>query len=128
MGLNTGTLNKVSFDGVSYDVPADVNVTFNRSKYEVEGQPTTGRTKYKMTLRIPTMESVTLSVTPEELEALNNLSEGANPFPISVTLADGSIYRTVGKINFESYESETGIATVVIIPNKTKDAWTPFLA
>lgn len=63
MGPKTGTLNKISFNGVSYDVPADVNVTFNRSKYEVEGQPTTGKTKDKMTLRIPIMESITLSMS-----------------------------------------------------------------
>jgi hypothetical protein len=44
---------------------------------------------------------------------------------MSVELADGSIYKATGRINYENYESETGKSTIQMIPKKD---WTPFLA
>jgi len=123
---NSGTIRKATIDGVSYDVPADINITFNRSEYEKEGIPTSGRTLIKRTRRVPTMESVVFMTTPSEMENLKNVSDGLADVPISVTLADGTTYRTVGQINYESYETEEGRSTCTIIPAKTKDAWTKF--
>jgi hypothetical protein len=125
---NSGTIRKLTIDGVSYDVPADINITFNRSSFETEGVPTSGRTMFKMTRRVPTMESVVLMTDPAEAEALKNVAEGLADIPISVELADGSTYRTTGKIFYENWETEENRSAVTVIPNKTKDAWTAFLS
>ena len=45
--------------------------------------------------------------------------------PMSFELADGTIYRGTGQVNFESYESETGKSTCTLIP---EGEWTPFVA
>jgi hypothetical protein len=124
MGNNTGTINKLVLDGVSYDVPGDINITFNRSSFEIEGVPTTGKTVMKYTRRVPSMESVVIMASPAEMEELNNKSETLADITIAVELADGSTYRTTGRIYFENYESEEGRCSVTIIPAKTKNAWT----
>ena len=125
---NVGTIRKVVIDGVTYDVPADINITFNRSSFETEGTPTSGKTMIKKTRRVPTIESLTLMTTPAEMETLNDVAEGLTDVTFSVELADGTVYKSAGQINFENYESEEGKSTITFIPAKTKDAWTPFLA
>jgi hypothetical protein len=128
MGNNTGTVNRVIINGVSYDVPADINITFNRSGFTVEGIPTSGKTIMKYTRRVQTQESVILMTSPQEMEDLNNVAESLADVTVAVELADGSTYRTTGRINYESYESEEGRSTLTIIPAKSKNAWTPVLA
>lgn len=125
---NVGTIRKVVIDGVTYDVPADINITFNRSSFETEGTPTSGKTMIKKTRRVPTIESLTLMTTPAEMESLNDIAEGLPDVTFSVELADGSVYKSSGQINYENYESEVGKSTITFIPAKTKNAWTSFLA
>lgn len=127
MGNNTGTLNRVIINGVTYDVPADINITFNRSSFTTEGIPTSGKTIQKYTRRVPTMESVILMTEPAEVETLNNVSETLADVTLAIELADGSSYRSTGRINFENYETEEGRSTITIIPSKTKNAWTPII-
>jgi len=118
----------VVINGATYDVPADINITFNRSSFTTEGVATSGRTMYKMTRRVPTMESVVLMTDPSEAEALRAVAESLADATIAVELADGSTYRTSGKINYENWETEENRSAIVIIPSKVKDAWTPFIA
>ena len=125
---NSGTVRKVVINGATYDVPADINITFNRSSFTTEGVATSGRTMYKMTRRVPTMESVVLMTDPSEAEALRAVAESLADATIAVELADGSTYRTSGKINYENCETEENRSAIVIIPSKVKDAWTPFIA
>ncbi len=125
---NSGTVRKVVINGVTYDTPADINITFNRSSFEKEGVPTSGKTMVKMTRKVPIMESVPLIVTPAELEELNSVADSLADATVSVELADGSVYKTSAQINLDNYETEESKATITIIPAKTKDAWTPFLA
>lgn len=125
MGTATGSLRRVTIAGRTYDVYGDTNITFNRNKFEKEGQATTGKTLVKFTLRVRTVESVNFATTPGEMEALNAVAEGLAAVPMSFELADGSIYRGTGHVNFESYESETGKSTCTLIP---EGDWTPFLA
>jgi hypothetical protein len=58
------------------------------------------------------------------MESLKTKCESLADETMSVTLADGSVYRCTGRANFESYESETGKSKLKLIPRKT---WTPFL-
>ena len=125
MGSATGTIRKAVIDGVTYDVFADANITFNASKFETEGVATSGKTKFKMTRKVRTMESLGLATTPGEMENLKTKAESLADITMSVELADGSVYKAAGRINFDNFESETGKTTVKLIP---ADEWTPFLA
>jgi len=126
MARTSGTLRKVTLDGVPYLVPGDINVTLNLSPFETEGQPSSGETMYKMTIRIPTAEGVTLSANPVEQDQLRALSERLSSFPLSLTLADNSVYISKGRINFENVETESNVASIVIIPDRALGAWELF--
>ena len=128
MGDNSGTIRKVTINRTTYDVPGDVNATFNRSSFETEGIPTSGKTVHKMTRRVPTIEGLILMTNPTEVETLNAVAESIASFPISLELADGTTYRTTGKVNYENWETEENRSAVQIIPDRTKNAWTPFIA
>ena len=125
MGNTTGTIRKAVIDGITFDVFADANITFNRTAYEIEGQATTGKNMMKMTKRVQTIESLDLAVTPKEMETLKSKSESLADVTLSVELADASVYKATGRVYFESYESETGKATCTLIPVRD---WQPFLA
>ncbi|RPI64780.1 MAG: hypothetical protein EHM48_00015 [Planctomycetaceae bacterium] len=120
-----GTPRKLVIDGVTYDVKADTNITFNASIYENEGIATSGRTLQKKTKRVPTKESVTVAADPSEVDELKSKSESLASKTFAVEYADGSTYRATGQLNFESWESEEGTATLVLIPDRD---WTLFPA
>lgn len=128
MGNSSGTIRKLLINGVSYDVPADINITFNRSSRTIEGLATTGRTMFKYTGKVPTMEGVVIMAGPAEAEALETGAATLADKTFAVELADGSTYRTTGRYNYENWETEENRHAIMIIPNKTKNAWTPFIA
>ncbi len=126
MGAISGTPRKLTLDGVPYDVAADFNGTLNFSPYETEGVPTSGRTMYKMTVRTQTAESITIVAAPAEHNQLRELAERIDVFPVAVTLADGTVLRTTGKINYASWETEENRADITVIPDRSPDGWALF--
>lgn len=128
MARTSGTPRKVTINGLSFDVAADANITLNLSPYETEGVPSSGRTMFKMTLRSPNAEGIPIMADPVEQDTLRQIAEGLDSVPVSITLADTSVYRTVGRINFESVETEENRATIMIIPDRSLGAWQLFAA
>jgi len=128
MGAVSGSFRKLTLDGVPYEAAGDVNVTFNASPYETEGIPSTGRIMYKMTLRPQNVEGLPILATPSEQDQIRALAERIGTFPMAMTWADGSVWRCVGKINFESVESEENRASIIIIPDRSPGGWTLFAA
>lgn len=125
MGDNIGTLRKVVLDGRTFDVFPDVDITFNISKYTIEGIATTGRTLMKRTKRVQTIEGLTIATNPAELVALKNMADSLPDKTLSLELADGSVFKGSGQINFENYTSADGKSNVQLIP---KNGWDEFLA
>ena len=128
MGEASGTLRGMNFDGLELRVPADINITLNLSEYENENIPTTGLSVPKKTLRSPDAEGVVLIVNPIEQETLRELAARLQAFPMSAELADGSVWRTTGNINFENVETQENRATVKIMPDRAIGAWELFSA
>jgi hypothetical protein len=127
MGAGTsGTLRKVTLDGTTYAVPADLNVKINYSPFKTEGIATTGDTMYKMTLRLQDIEDVVLVTKPTEANALLTLASRLTDFPISLELADGTVLRGQGRIDYDKWETQENKSSIKIIPNKTRNAWKPF--
>lgn len=128
MGEASGTVRSIAIDGLPFRAAMDINVTLNQSPYENEAVPTTGKSMLKKTLRSPNAESIVLIVNPSEQDVLREFSERIDPFPLSQEWADGSVWRTVGWINFENVESQENRASVTFIPDRALGAWELFSA
>ena len=124
MSEATGSLLGCVIDGMPFAVMSDSNINFKRSKYEKEGTATSGDPLIKFTKRIQIVESLGLGCEPAEMEILAEKADAKVSVPISFELADGSIYRGVGHIHFDGYESETGKVSLTLIPT---GEWTPFI-
>lgn len=124
MGDLSGTPRKVTLDGLTFDVAADTNVTINPPR-AIEGMPTSGRAIFKHTKQIPMLESLPIVANSAEYESIRELNSRLEPFPQSITMADGSVYRATGMLNIEGYESEELRANVQLIP---KTDWETFVA
>jgi len=128
MGDGSGSIRNLTFDGLSFRVAFDANINLQISPYENEAIASSGRSMIKKTLRSPNAEGVTVLANPLEQEQLRSLSERLEPFPMSVELADGSIYRTTGWIDYPGVETEENRAELMIIPDRAIDAWSLFAA
>ena len=122
----TGSLRKTVIDGVPFLPAFDTNVTLNLSSVEKEGIPTPGRTAYKHTLRSPNAEGIVLIADALEQDLLRQISERLDTYPLTMELANGDIWRTTGQINFENAETEESRATIMFIPDRSRDAWELF--
>lgn len=122
-----GTPKSVTIDGVSYDVQADADITQNNSRYDNEGQATSGRVMQKMTRRVQTAEGIALATNAEEDDNLKTRSDTPGRYPLSYTTIDGTVYRTTGFIKYENRTTSNGTTTVQLIPT-TVDGWSVFIA
>jgi hypothetical protein len=125
MGNTVGTIRKIVLDGVTYDVPVDAKGTMKLSRFETEAQATTGDALFKMTRRNPAVEGLEISTTPSQMESLKAKAESLADVTMSLELADASVYKAVGRVNYDSYETETGKSKVTLMPKRD---WTAFLA
>lgn len=121
----TGTLRKVTLDGVTYDVFADTNVSAIGSQFENTPVPTSGRNMRKMVKRVTTRDGITLVANGAEQQALKALADGLDDFPMSYETAAGDVYRTTGFIEFATHETEETRASIMMHPRQD---WEPFLA
>lgn len=128
MGDVSGSVRGLALDGLPFRTAFDANINFQISPYENEAIPSSGKSMLKKTLRSPNAEGVTVLANPLEQEQLLTLSERLEPFPISAELADGSVYRTTGWIDFPGVETEENRAEIMIIPDRAINAWSPFIA
>ena len=122
----SGTLRKVTLDGVTFDVMADTNVSEIGSRWENEAIPTSGRNMKKMTRRPQNRESVVLACNGAERELVQELAERTTDFPMSYETAAGDVYRTVGWIEFENRETEENRATIQM--HSRDNTWDAFVA
>lgn len=128
MANNTvGTPEKVTLDGITFDVMGDANFSAIKGRFENENVPTSGKNVQKKTARSQNVESVTLQCNAEEAELLKELSERKSAFPMSYETAAGDVFRSNGGINFGSHETESGTATVTLLP-EDRDGFVAFIA
>ncbi len=125
MGDVSGSIKKVTLNGVTYDVMADANVSEVGGGTANDMLPTSGRNVRKTTKRVQTREGIILACNGSERELLQALSESDGDFPMSYETAGGDTYRATGVIEFESRETEENRATVTLLP---RGEWSTFLA
>ncbi len=111
-----GTIKKVTLDGVTYDVPADIDVTEMGSGFENSMIPTSGRNILKQVTRAEIREGVVLIANDQEMDVLTALAEQQIPFPMSYQTAGGSIKRATGWIEFTNRTTAENRATLILLP------------
>jgi hypothetical protein len=116
MGATSGTLQKVVLNGLEFQAMGDVDVTQILGQYTNEEIPTSGDSIRKMTRRTETRESVTIGCEPAEAEILKGYSEQKTDITLAYALADGSVYRATGWIDFENFTSADFKATLKLFP------------
>jgi len=126
MGDVSGSIRKVTLDGISFDVAADANFKEAGSQYENDVILTSGRNIKKQTKRAKTVEGVTIIANGSEKELLTEMAERKKDIPMSYETAGGDVYRATGWIDFESRETEELKATVKMTPRNNK--WEAFVA
>ena len=126
MGDVSGTLRKFSFEGVTFRAAMDVDVNLQISAYENEGIPSTGKSMLKKTLRNPNAEGIGLLLNPQEQDVMREFSERTETGTMSMELADGSVYRTSGWIEFPGVQTAENRAEITVIPDRALNAWQLF--
>lgn len=103
--MASGSLRGAKIGGVPFFVAADANIALT-TRVEKEAVPHSGGNAIKETLVSGSVEAVKLIVTPSEYEVLLSISEDPNDISMSVTLRDGSAYRSQGSAKIGPYQSE----------------------
>lgn len=124
MSKVSGSILKLTLDGVTYDVMHDSNFGEVGSAFENTAVPTSGGNMKKMQRRAQIVESVIVAAGGEERVALKSLAERLDNFPISYTTASGDVFRTKGFIEFAKRDTEENRAELKLIP---ESEWQPFL-
>lgn len=125
MGNGSGSIRKITLNGITYDVMADSNFNETGSAHENDRIPTSGASFKKMTKRVQKVESVVVKANPDERQLLKAQSDALTDFPMSYTTADGSVRRANGSIFFENRETEENRATLQLHPSGD---WEEFVA
>lgn len=121
----SGTIRKLTLDGITFDVMADTNISETGGPFENENIPTSGRNIRKMTRRPENREGVVVGANGAERQTLRTLSQRTDNFPMSYTTAGADVYRAQGGIEFENRETEENRASLQLLPI---GEWAPFLA
>lgn len=126
MSNNTvGSIEKVTLDGITFDVMGDANASATKGKYENENIPTSGKNVQKKTARSQNVESLNLQCNADEAELVKSLSERRSAFPMSYETAAGDIFRATGGINTEGHTTEDGSLPVTLLP-ESRDGFVLF--
>lgn len=116
MAVVTGSIRKLTLDGLPFNVAPDTNISEIGSAYENSAVAGSSFNIKKMMKRSETRENVVLLTDSEEREALRELADRTEDFPISYETAEGSTFRTDGWIDFENRETEESRSTIKLFP------------
>lgn len=122
-----GSVRKVVIDGFTFNVMGDANFDQMKGMFETEAVTHSGGNTMSKKFRPQNVESVGLQCSTGEAEVLRELSERLTNYDMSYTNANDDIFRCVGQINFESHDTEKGLASIKMIPER-RDGWVPFEA
>jgi len=120
----SGTLRKVTLNGMTFSVFADTDVTEIAGAFDRESVPTTGPNMSKMTRRTQNREGLTIAANGDEFDILTGLSERTDPFPMSYETAAGDVFRATGFIHLENRSTADMKVTVQLQP---VDEWSQFV-
>jgi len=121
----SGSIIRVSINGVSYDALSDADFGVTPSRWKNEAVATSGRAIRKRTRQVEDVKSVTIACNGDERVALKSYAENQIDVTLSYTTAAGDTYRAQGWIDFETWNNQDNKATLTMFPRQT---WDSFIA
>jgi hypothetical protein len=122
-----GTIEAVVLDGTNFLVTADINVTQNQGTENVF-LPTSGEAMPQAIKKNASAEGVTISADGPDyviLQGLHDRTANGETYSIAyVTAGSKETYTATGGINFESRETESNKASIMLLP---LGDWVPFI-
>lgn len=112
----SGSLRKVLIGGVSYDVASDVSAEFKPSRFEKENMATSGDNLTKYTLVSQDITGIDLVVPPLDKDVLQLVVDSTIAVPVSLTLADDSVFAGIAHVNAETWSTEELRQTISLLP------------
>jgi hypothetical protein len=122
----SGSIRKVTLDGITYQAKSSANFKETVSEFTNEAVATSGDNLRKMTKRPNMVDSVELIVNGAERDTIKVLADGQDDIPMSYETAAGDVYRAVGWIELESRETEENTVSVKMYPRD--NTWESFLS
>ena len=122
--MGSGTLRGFTINGISYRVTGSANLDNKVNSYENKMLPTTGEPMYQKMKRIPSVESLSLTVDWAEAVVLKQLADSSDLHKFSITMAGGEKCKCQGCFNINSYKSEDNAMEITIEPS---GEWTVFV-
>lgn len=121
----SGSIRKVVIDGLPLNAAADGN--FGKTpKLTKEAVRHSGGNMIKITLASGNVEGAKLICTPSEYATLESKADERTSYSMSYEMADGSVWRGVGQIALDNYESEEHSVEITMIPDS--GTWELFAA
>ena len=121
----SGSIVKVTINGTTYDVVADMNLDQVPTRFKNEAKASSGRNMRVMTRQVEEAKSVQILCNATERTNLKAVAEQLGDTTLAYTTADTSVYRASGWIDFEKWESKESTATLTLFP---RDKWEIFAA
>lgn len=100
-----GSIESITLDGRTFSVPADAEATRKIGGWENEVQSNGDGTARLIKTRVPFLiDGLTISIddTRGDAEYLQELQDGKDFFPVSITFASGITYQGTGQITGET--------------------------
>lgn len=112
--MSAGSPRGVSIAGVPYNVAADANIAFG-PRQTWEAIVHSGGNMMKSVLAEASAEAVKIIATPSEYSVLKAQSEVQEDITLSVTIADGTVFRTTGRINLDPFQTDDSSVEVKML-------------
>jgi len=106
-----GSLRSVKIGGIPFNGTADGDTALT-DRVETTAIPHTGGNMMQTVVMPGSAEAIKLTLTPSEYTVLKGLRERNEDLSVSYQEADGSINRTVGRINIGPRQSADGSCAV----------------
>jgi len=120
----SGSLRKLTIEGISYNVASDANFTEMLTSFENSMIASSGKNMRKMVKRVKTVEGVVLLTNADERIALIAVAESIDDLKLSYTNAAGDTYKAEGTIEIEAHETEENKTNCIMLP---RGDWTAFV-
>jgi hypothetical protein len=123
--MASGSLNKLSLDGLPFDVAGDADLTEVFSKFTNSVIPHSGGGSIKQETRVREVGGVVIIVKPGDKKLLKDLAESGDEIPMSYINRAGDKYKGDGTFNIENNSTMDNRTSITLLP---VGDWTESLA
>lgn len=100
---NCGTLLQVILGAYSFNVHGNVDASQLLAEWDVEAMPTSGKPMFKMTRTVPTVESLDIAATVDDLATISLLAESRIDLAIGFVTASFVTFMGAGRIKVDKH-------------------------